>query len=95
MIPEAWNICFWRRSSHQERFLGYWPLCAHCGSRGEKVKELLLTDSTMDDVSVLGDFTWIDEWIHASKSCSRKALHAKESICGTRENGHSGRNACE
>lgn len=62
------------------------------GSQRGTIRKVLLTDSTVDNMSMPGDFSRIDERIHASKSCPREALHAEESIGGTREQGHSGRN---
>ena len=40
---------------------------------------------------MLGDLPWVDEGIHAGESCAGEALHTKEGIGGTRENGYSGR----
>jgi hypothetical protein len=63
------------------------------GSQVNNMWRAGLTDSAMDNMSMLGDFPRIDERIHASESSPREALHAKEGIGGSREQGHSGRDA--
>jgi hypothetical protein len=53
------------------------------GSQVDNMGRIVLTDSAVNNMSMLGDFPRIDERIHASESSPREALHAKEGISGS------------
>jgi hypothetical protein len=49
----------------------------------DNMGRIVLTDSAVNNMSMLGDFPRIDERIHASESSPREAFHAEKGIGGS------------